>query len=490
MSKTPDCPPPRRRRKQDPKPALKVVSFGAGIQSMTKALLIRDGKLEKPDAAIFSDTGWEPAAVYAALDRVEREIFKPLGIPLYRVNNGVIQRDVLDPNQMRTLPAFTASPAYEVEVIDKWGICRDEMCGWRKLRKVNDASDGNSELLSLFEMAALPFDTGDMGGLFDSIALVPARSALADLDAEAAQWQPEFDLDCDSDINSAEQVATALRRAGLDRIPAPHDACSSTGLIPLASHTEIRRDFGKLNRKCTQQYKLRPILEQVRLLLGAQVGEETLCRYCDGNGERVAPWRAKRGETEIGPCSVCEGLGTISRVGPPPEGAWVEQWIGFSTDEITRVSNRGDTYYSKSRYPLLELDMSRQQCIDYLTANGWGDVAKSACLGCPFKSNAEWRRLRDTDPQAWDEVVAFDKSYRNGAGMNQQRFLHPSCLPLDEAPIDKRQPREWKASTVADQVYAAQLDLAENGDPDGCSPWACRSGEPVDIEIEPLGGAA
>lgn len=482
MPDIPDCPPPRRR-KQDPKPALKVVSFGAGIQSMTKALLIRDGKLEKPDAVIFSDTGWEPAAVYAALDRVEREIFKPLGIPLYRVNNGVIQRDVLDPNQMRTLPAFTASKPYEVKVIDHWGLCPDRACGWRSLRQVRNPGMRGDEEPALFDVPAE--NLGDMQGLFDSLLLVPRMATLTQIDRLAND-----DFIAEIEDSAAEQVARAMRLAALKQLPAPHELCKSSGRIVTASHTEIRRDFGKLNRKCTQQYKLRPILEQVRLLLGAQVGEETICRYCNGEGERVAPWRAKRGETEIGPCSVCEGLGTISRVGPPPEGAWVEQWIGFSTDEITRVSNRGDTYYSKSRYPLLELDMSRQQCIDYLTANGWGDVAKSACLGCPFKSNAEWRRLRDTDPQAWAEVVAFDKAYRDGAGMNQQRFLHPSCLPLDEAPIDKRQPREWKPSTVSDQVYAAQLARAEEGDPDGCSPWACRSGEPVDIEIEPLGGVA
>jgi hypothetical protein len=456
------------------RPTLKVMSFGAGVQSITQALLIAEGKLEKPDAAIFSDTGWEPAGVYAMLDRVEEEIFKPLGIPLYRVNNGVIQDDVLNPDKMRGIPGFTASLPYEVEVVDRWGICPDETCGWRKLRAVVDASDGNDELLSLFDVSGLAFDTGDLGGLFMAVAEVPDRATLAQLTVIADYWQP--DPDDEYDVNHAMLIIEALRRAGLRRLPEKHAACQSMGIIPTASHTEIRRDYGMLNRKCTQTYKLQPILEQVRLLLGGKVGEEKPCRFCEGEGRRVAPWRAKRGETTVGECSVCEGTGTISRVGPPPASVWAEQWIGFSTDEIGRVSNRGDTRYSRSRYPLLELEMSRQQCIDYLTARGWADVTKSSCLGCPFKSNAEWRRLRDTDPQAWAEVVAFDKVYREGAGMKHQRFLHASCLPLDEAPIDAQQAREWKPSTVTDQVYAAQLQRAEEGDPDGCSPYACRSG--------------
>lgn len=459
-------------------PAARFMSFGAGVQSITQALLIQDGVLERPDAAIFSDTGWEPQGVYDMLERVEREIFQPLGIPLYRVNNGVIQDDVLNPNKMRGIPGFTASKPYEVEVVDRWGICPDETCGWRKLR----AARADSGVMSLFTIET--FDLGDMDGLFEFLHLIPLGAPLSEVDEIAAQWAPASDLDeddyedddCEDDYLAATRIAAAARQAGLDRVPGPHDVCDSTGLVATASHTEIRRDYGMLNRKCTQTYKLQPILEQVRLLLGGTVGEEKICRYCEGKGERVAPWRAKRNETEIAECSVCEGTGTISRVGQPPAGVWAEQWIGFSTDEIGRVSNRGDTRYSKSRYPLLELDMSRQQCIDYLNARGWADVVKSACLGCPFKSNAEWRRLRDTDPEGWAATVAFDKAYRDAPGMNHQRFLHASCLPLDEAPIDVKQAREWKPSTVTDQVYAARLKLADEGDPDGCSPYACRSG--------------
>ncbi|SHW76137.1 Uncharacterised protein [Mycobacteroides abscessus subsp. abscessus] len=43
-----------------------------------------------------------------------------------------------------------------------------------------------------------------------------------------------------------------------------------------------------------------------------------------------------------------------------------------------------------------------------------------------------------------------------------------STVPLDLAPIDR----------VTRAEYAdMQLDLFEDGDPDGCSPYGCRSGE-------------
>lgn len=331
-------------------PTLRVLSLGAGVQSTTLLMLSAEGKLPKLDAAVFADTGWEPKAVYEHLDRLEREVAVPAGIPIYRVNNGNLRDDALNPNKMRSVPAYT-----------------------------------------------------------------------------------------------------------------------------LGSNGER----GMQNRKCTQQYKLRPVLEQVRLLLGAKAGVERDCKHCNATGERVAPWRAARGETEVAPCSVCEGLGAISRVGQPPRDAWAEQWIGFSTDEITRVSNRGDTRYSKSRYPLLDLDMSRNQCDAYLKHHGWTSVAKSACIGCPFHGNRAWRQMRDQDAASWADAVSFDADYRRGLGMEHERFLHISCKPLDQAPVDRIQRREMTEQQISvfDALYEAEL--AEEGDPDGCSPWACRSGAPA-----------
>lgn len=39
---------------------LKILSLGAGVQSTTLLLLAERGELERPDRAIFADTGWEP----------------------------------------------------------------------------------------------------------------------------------------------------------------------------------------------------------------------------------------------------------------------------------------------------------------------------------------------------------------------------------------------------------------------------------------------
>lgn len=71
---------------------------GAGVQSSTLLALSAEGILPKVDYAIFADTGWEPEAVYAHLNRLEKEIAKPAGIPVLRVSSRNIRSDALNPD--------------------------------------------------------------------------------------------------------------------------------------------------------------------------------------------------------------------------------------------------------------------------------------------------------------------------------------------------------------------------------------------------------
>ncbi|MFE6031627.1 hypothetical protein ACFQ6A_39325, partial [Streptomyces niveus] len=68
-----------------PAPAFRSISLGAGIQSSTMLALSAEGTIPRVDYAIFADTGWEPKAVYDHLDRLEKEIAGPAGIPIFRV---------------------------------------------------------------------------------------------------------------------------------------------------------------------------------------------------------------------------------------------------------------------------------------------------------------------------------------------------------------------------------------------------------------------
>lgn len=71
---------------------VKVLSLGAGVQSTTLALMASVGELgEKPDCAIFADTGWEPGAVYAHLEKLRSAV----DFPIYIVRQGNLREDTL-----------------------------------------------------------------------------------------------------------------------------------------------------------------------------------------------------------------------------------------------------------------------------------------------------------------------------------------------------------------------------------------------------------
>jgi 3'-phosphoadenosine 5'-phosphosulfate sulfotransferase (PAPS reductase)/FAD synthetase len=92
-------------------PTLRILSLGAGVQSTTVLMLAAEGRLPKLDAAIFADTGWEPAAVYTHFDRLVREVAQPAGIPVYRVSEGNIRADALDPeHRFASMPLFVKNP--------------------------------------------------------------------------------------------------------------------------------------------------------------------------------------------------------------------------------------------------------------------------------------------------------------------------------------------------------------------------------------------
>lgn len=71
---------------------MKVLLLGAGVQSSTIMLMGIVGAFDRPDYAIFADTGWEPKAVYAHLAWLEAQAE---GMTIYRVSAGNIRAEVL-----------------------------------------------------------------------------------------------------------------------------------------------------------------------------------------------------------------------------------------------------------------------------------------------------------------------------------------------------------------------------------------------------------
>jgi 3'-phosphoadenosine 5'-phosphosulfate sulfotransferase (PAPS reductase)/FAD synthetase len=114
-----------------PSPQFRALSLGAGVQSSTLLALSAEGILPKIDYAIFADTGWEPKSVYDHLDRLEREIATPAGIPVLRVSSGNIRNDALNPDHR-----FASMPLYILNTDGRPGMTRRQCTGEYKVKPI------------------------------------------------------------------------------------------------------------------------------------------------------------------------------------------------------------------------------------------------------------------------------------------------------------------------------------------------------------------
>lgn len=64
---------------------MRVLSLGGGVQSTVMCLLAEDGVFQnRPDCAIFADTGWEPQSVYDNIEWLESQV----SFPIHKISNG------------------------------------------------------------------------------------------------------------------------------------------------------------------------------------------------------------------------------------------------------------------------------------------------------------------------------------------------------------------------------------------------------------------
>jgi hypothetical protein len=82
--------------------------------------------------------------------------------------------------------------------------------------------------------------------------------------------------------------------------------------------------------------------------------------------------------------------------------------------------------------------MRRHHCVRWLEEHGWA-APRSACIGCPFRSDAEWRAL---EPDEFADAVLVDRAIRKPArGIRGEQFMHRSFRPLDEADLSTAEER-------------------------------------------------
>lgn len=154
-----------------------------------------------------------------------------------------------------------------------------------------------------------------------------------------------------------------------------------------------RAGGGTLRRQCTREYKIDPITKKLRELVGL-----------------------------------------VPRQRAPREPV-VTQLIGISWDEVQRMKPNREPWIT-NEWPLIDRQYTRGHCLDWMTAHKYPMPPRSACYFCPYKSNHEWKRLRDDEPQEWDKAVALDQMIRQGLGKTDEKiYLHRDLKPLAEVDL-------------------------------------------------------
>jgi hypothetical protein len=106
-------------------------------------------------------------------------------------------------------------------------------------------------------------------------------------------------------------------------------------------------------------------------------------------------------------------------------------WLGISRDEAHRMKP-ADVAYVVNRWPLIEMGLSRADCRAKLAR--WSvDAPRSACCGCPFLSDEDWRQRRAA-PEWPDTVVLSHRLAALG------QFMHRSLKPIDQVDFGRSQP--------------------------------------------------
>ena len=84
--------------------------------------------------------------------------------------------------------------------------------------------------------------------------------------------------------------------------------------------------------------------------------------------------------------------------------------IGIAADEAERAIDTGRPIYERPVYPLVDMGIAKddEAEAEVLERHGFGDVYKSGCIMCPYQGAGWFWVLRETEPERWAEVLAYE----------------------------------------------------------------------------------
>lgn len=109
--------------------------------------------------------------------------------------------------------------------------------------------------------------------------------------------------------------------------------------------------------------------------------------------------------------------------------------LGISLDEFQRARTASGIAWQVLTYPLLDMRLTRQDCINVIEHAGLSVPPKSSCWFCPFHRPSEWTRLKRQSPDLFDRAAELETilSVRSEGLGRGKVFLTDKMIPLRQA---------------------------------------------------------
>lgn len=161
------------------------------------------------------------------------------------------------------------------------------------------------------------------------------------------------------------------------------------------------------------------------------MGENNICYLCG------TEWEDEKSMMQC-PCSEPELMG-FKKGQRIPKNIIANSWVGISKDEAHRMKpNR--VAHINNLYPLIDKDMTRGHCLEWMKNKGYPRPPRSACYYCPFHSDKEWLNIKQNDKRSWSKIVRYERKLQEAASIDESLlgdvFLHKSLKPIDEVRFD------------------------------------------------------
>lgn len=129
--------------------------------------------------------------------------------------------------------------------------------------------------------------------------------------------------------------------------------------------------------------------------------------------------------------------------------------LGISLDEFHRMRNDSGISWEKLAYPLIDLRLTRQDCINIIEKAGLPIPPKSSCWFCPFHTLRRWQEMRKQEPELFWKACELEMmlNERRGLSPKDRVWLTRKLKPLAQATTE----------LIQDELFDDEQAICESG---------------------------